>query len=61
MSAMAQQRMNFLGQPLGCSLTTFKQRMALQEITMEDKELLQPLPPEIEGELDKILDEEDID
>ena len=28
MSAIAQQRMNFLGQPLGCSLTTFKQRMA---------------------------------
>lgn len=28
MSAIAQQRMNFLGQPLGCSITTFKQRMA---------------------------------
>lgn len=28
MSAIAQQRMNFLGQPLGCSLATFKQRMA---------------------------------
>lgn len=27
MSVVAQQRMNFLGQPLGCSLTTFKQRM----------------------------------
>lgn len=27
-SVTAQQRMNFLGQPLGCSLTTFKQRMA---------------------------------
>lgn len=27
MSAIAQQRMNFLGQPLGCSLATFKQRM----------------------------------
>ena len=29
---------------------------------MEDsKELLQPLPPEVEAELDKIFDEEDID
>lgn len=28
MSVVAQQRMNFLGQPLGCSLSTFKQRMA---------------------------------
>lgn len=27
MSVVAQQRMNFLGQPLGCSLATFKQRM----------------------------------
>lgn len=28
MSVVAQQRMHFLGQPLGCSLATFKQRMA---------------------------------
>lgn len=28
MSLVAQQRMHFLGQPLGCSLATFKQRMA---------------------------------
>lgn len=27
MFVVAQQRMNFLGQPLGCSWTTFKQRM----------------------------------
>lgn len=27
MSVVAQQRMNFLGQPLGCSISTFKQRM----------------------------------
>ncbi len=27
MSVVAQQRMNFLGKPLGCSISTFKQRM----------------------------------
>lgn len=34
--------------------------MENSKVVLEDG-LLQPLPPEVEAELDKVLDEEDID